>query len=261
MSLKFCALSSGSSGNCHYIETEGTRILVDAGFSGKRIEELLSSINVEPNTIDYILITHEHIDHIKGAGILSRRYDIPIIANKNTWIGMVDKIGEIKDKNIEVISTNKDFNLKDLDVHPFNIYHDAAEPIGYIFYYKKIKISIATDTGWVDNNIKNKIKGSNLYLIESNHDVEMLKSGNYPWFLKQRVLSEEGHLSNKDAGDALSEVLLGNGEIVLLGHLSKENNSPNLAYETVKEAVGEVYDNIKLDLSHRDRPTKLYTLY
>ncbi|NMA87072.1 MAG: MBL fold metallo-hydrolase [Tissierellia bacterium] len=260
MTIKFCALSSGSNGNCHYIESKGTRLLIDAGFSGKRIEELLSSIHVKANTIDYILITHEHIDHIKGAGILSRRYNIPIIANKNTWLGMADKIGEIKDKNIKVIQTNEDFNLGDLGIYPFNIYHDAAEPIGYIIYYKKVKISIATDTGWVDNSIKNKIKGSNLYLIESNHDVEMLKNGSYPWFLKQRVLSEEGHLSNIDAGEILSEILLGNGEIVLLGHLSKENNTPSLAYETVKEAVGEVYENIELDLSLRDRPTKLYTL-
>ncbi len=261
MSIKFCSLSSGSSGNCHYIETKGTRILIDAGFSGKKTEELLSSINIDANTIDYILITHEHIDHIKGAGILSRRYDIPIIANENTWLSMKDKIGEIKDKNIKVIYTNRDFNLKDLDIHPFNIYHDAADPIGYIIYYKKFKISIATDTGWVDNNIRNKIKGSNLYLIESNHDVEMLKNGNYPLFLKQRVLSKEGHLSNVDAGETLSEVLSGNGEVVLLGHLSKENNTPNLAYETVKETIGEISEDIDLDLSYRDKPTKVYTFY
>ncbi len=114
----------------------------------------------------------------------------------------------------------------------------------------------------VDNNMKDKIKGSNLYLMESNHDVKMLKEGNYPWFLKQRVLSKEGHLSNVAAGgEALSEILLGKGEIVLLGHLSKENNTPNLAYETVKKTIGEVYENIDLNLSYRDRPTKVYTLY
>jgi len=264
MSIKFCSLSSGSSGNCQYIETDRTRILVDAGFSGKKIERLLSLINVDANTIDYILITHEHIDHVRGAGILSRRYDIPILANKSTWLGMEEVIGDVKDKNIKIIDTNKDLTLNDLGIHPFKIYHDAREPVGYIIYYKNFKISIATDTGWVDNNMKDKIKGSDLYLMESNHDVEMLKTGSYPWPLKKRVMSKEGHLSNVDAGETLSDVLSGNGEIVLLGHLSKENNTPSLAKETVRgclECYGlDTYEDIELDLTYRDRPTKLYTL-
>lgn len=261
MSIKFCSLSSGSSGNCHFIGTDRTKILVDAGFSGVQIERLLVSVNIDINTIDYILVTHEHLDHVKGAGVLSRRYDIPILANEKTWLGMEKTIGCIKEENIKTFKTNVDFNLDDLSIHPFRIHHDAKEPVGYIVYYRNCQISIATDTGWIDNSIKEKIKGSDLYLVEANHDVDMLKEGSYPYFLKQRVLSNEGHLSNLAAGEVLAETLLGKGEIVVLGHLSRENNTPDLAYETVRGVIGRAYDYINLDLSYRDRPTKIYTLF
>ena len=264
MGIRFCSLSSGSSGNCQYIETDRTKILIDGGFSGKKIESLLSSIEVSASDIDYILVTHEHIDHVRGVGVLSRRYDIPILANEKTWLSMGKIIGEIKDKNIKIIESDKDFQLADLGVHPFKIFHDAAEPVGYCIYYKNVKISIITDTGWVNDNMKSKIKGSSLYFMESNHDVKMLKEGNYPWFLKKRVLSTEGHLSNVDAGLALSEVLSGNGEVILLAHLSKENNIPSLAHETVKECIAgygiDVHRDISLELTYRDRATKVYTL-
>lgn len=264
MGIKFCSLSSGSSGNCQYIETDRTKILIDSGLSGKKIESLLLSIDVNPNEIDYILVTHEHIDHVKGVGVLSRRYDIPIFANEKTWISMGRLIGNIDDKNIRIIQSEKPFELDDLGIYPFNIFHDAAEPVGYSFYYKRTKISIMTDTGWVNDNMKNAIKGSSLYLIESNHDIQMLKEGSYPWPLKQRILGTKGHLSNKDAARILTEVLTGNGEIVLLGHLSKENNKPKLAYETVREHIEEygfsVQKNITLDLTYRDKAGKVYIL-
>lgn len=264
MGIKFCSLSSGSSGNCQYIGTDRTNILIDGGFSGKKIEGLLSHIGVSPSSIDYILVTHEHIDHVKGVGVLSRRYDIPILANKKTWLNMNKTIGKIKDKNIKVIETDRSLELKDLGICPFEIFHDAAEPVGFCIYYKNIKISIITDTGWVNDNIKNKIKGSSLYLMESNHDVRMLKEGSYPWYLKKRILGTKGHLSNEDAGEVLSDVLLGNGEVILLAHLSRENNIPTLAYETVKECMENyginVHRDISLALTYRDRPTKVYTL-
>lgn len=264
MGIKFCSLSSGSSGNCQYIGTDKTKILVDGGFSGIQVEKLLRSIDVCPTTIDYILVTHEHLDHVKGVGVLSRRFDIPILANERTWIGMNKTIGKIKDKNITIIDSHKDFQLGDLAIDPFKIYHDALEPLGYCIYYKNTKISIITDTGWVCDNMKNKIKGSSLYFMESNHDVKMLREGSYPGYLKERVSSEEGHLSNLDAGWALADVLLGNGEIVLLAHLSGENNCPSLAYETVKKCIRDysidIIENIDLGLTYRDKPTKVYNL-
>lgn len=264
MGIKFCSLSSGSSGNCQYVETDRIKILIDSGFSGKRIESLLSSIDVNPNEINYILVTHEHIDHVKGVGVLSRKYDIPILANEKTWISMERLIGNVKDKNIRVFQSDKDFELGDLGIYPFKIFHDAAEPVGYVFYHKRTKISIMTDTGWVNDNMKSTIRGSSLYLIESNHDIQMLKDGSYPWYLKQRILSTKGHLSNIDAAKTLIEVLIGNGEIVLLGHLSKENNRPELAYDTVREHIEEhgfnVQKNITLDLTYRDKAGKVYIL-
>lgn len=147
MTLKFCSLSSGSSGNCQYVATEHISMLIDAGFSGKRVEELLKSIEIKPTEIDCILVTHEHTDHIKGVGVLSRRYNIPIYANENTWLGMEGAIGEIKEENIKVFKTGEDFELDNLGILPFNISHDAKEPVGFCIFYKNTKISIITDTG------------------------------------------------------------------------------------------------------------------
>src|SRR5699024_871805 len=239
MKVKFCSLSSGSSGNCQYMETEKTRVLIDAGLSGRKIEDLLSTISVCPTTIDSILVTHEHRDHTKGVGIFSRRYDIPIYANEGTWTSMEGIIGKIEEKNIKIFITEEFFRVRDLDIYPFSIFHDAAEPVGYCLYHNNSKITVLTDTGWVNNHIKNAIKDSSIYLIESNHDVKMLKEGRYPRYLKDRIMSSIGHLSNKDSGSLIADVIEGKGEKVLLGHLSKENNSPSLAYNTVREILNE----------------------
>ena len=264
MTIKFCSLSSGSSGNCQYIETDNTKILIDGGFSGKKIEGLLSSIGVDPCELDGIFITDEHIDHVRGVGVLSRRYDLPIFANANTWIGMEKTIGKIKENNIRVFTSEKDLDIRDITVCPIKIFHDALEPVGYIIYYKKNKISIVTDTGFVNDIMKEKMKGSNLYLMESNHDVDMLKEGSYPWALKQRVLSTRGHLSNIDAGMVLGDLVSASGEIILLGHLSQENNKPELAHKTVKDSMMnlgiDVDNDLTLDLTYRDKVTKVYTL-
>ncbi|WP_352420479.1 MBL fold metallo-hydrolase [Proteiniborus sp.] len=260
--MRFCSLASGSSGNCQYIETDKVKLLVDAGLSGKKIQESLISIEVDPSTINGILVTHEHKDHIHGIGILSRRFNIPIYANEKTWISMESQIGEVKEENKITFNTDKTFEINDLNIHPFMISHDAIEPVGYSFYYKDIKISLVTDTGCVSEEVKENIKNSHLLLIESNHDVEMLKVGKYPWYLKRRILGEHGHLSNDDAGKLLAEVLCGKNECILLGHLSKENNFPELAYQTVANILTEkginVTKDISLDLTYRDRPSKVY---
>lgn len=264
MKIKFCSLSSGSSGNCQYIEANNTRILIDAGFSGKRIETLLGSIDVCAKTIDAIFVTHEHIDHCKGVGVLSRRYDIPIYANKDTFMGMEKIIGILKEENIKVFNTGENLTFKDLEIHPFSTFHDALDPVGYSVYYKDKKISIITDTGRVNSEIIEKIKGSNLYLLESNHDVEMLKFGSYPYYLKQRIMSSQGHLSNDDAATVLCDILTREKEIVLLCHLSQDNNAPCLAIQTVtntlKDKGIDVLKDIKLGLSHRDRATEVFSI-
>lgn len=264
MKMKFSSLSSGSSGNCQYVETNDSRILIDAGFSGKRVEELLSSIEVCPTSLNGIFVTHEHIDHIKGVGVLSRRFDLPIYANEKTWLGMEKRIGKIKEKNIKIFKTEDFFEMRDISIYPIKVFHDALEPVGFIIYYKNTKISIVTDTGWINNEMISKIKDSDLYLLESNHDLFMLREGLYPWHLKRRIMSEEGHLSNDDAGRILGDVLNENGEVVLLAHLSKDNNVPELAFDTVRKSLIDqgldVDKYINLGLSHRNKATEVFEI-
>lgn len=247
--MKFTSLSSGSSGNSLLIETDKTRILIDAGFTGKRLETLIKEAGVLPDTIDAILVTHEHNDHIKGAGIMSRRFNIPIIANEETWIAMIKKIGPIKDKNILVFKNDYDFTLKDLDIHPFSTFHDAANSCGFAVNYKKNKISIMTDTGTVNERMKKQLLGSDVIFIESNHDPIMLMNGPYSPALKRRVASTKGHLSNLDCAYTLEEILSGNGEKVILAHLSGENNTADIAIDTVSNHLMDLGLDLKRDIS------------
>ncbi|HOK48646.1 MAG TPA: MBL fold metallo-hydrolase [Sedimentibacter sp.] len=260
MKLKFCSLYSGSSGNCQYIKTQNATILVDAGLSGKRIQQEIAKIGEDPNKIDAIFITHEHIDHIQGAGIMSRRLNIPIYANEKTWEAMSPCIGDIKSHNIKILDDYT--QIGDLTVKPFNISHDAVHPVGFNIFYKNKKISLVTDTGCYNGTILSSIIDSDLLLVESNHDEDMVIIGPYPWPLKRRVLGEFGHMSNEAAGRLLVEVIKKGTEVVLLGHLSKENNFPELAYKTVESILVEnsidVNPGVCLDLTYRDRASKVY---
>ncbi|MBZ4662563.1 MAG: fold metallo-hydrolase [Caloramator sp.] len=262
--MDFCSLYSGSSGNSIYVGNERTKILVDAGLSGKKIQEGLLDIGVNPNEINAILITHEHDDHIKAAGILSRRFNIPIYANADTWSVMESQIGDVKEENIKVFSTYKPFEIGDITVIPFKIPHDASNPCGYSFIEKNKKISIATDIGHASREVKDNIKDSDLILLESNHDVEMLKVGPYPYYLKRRVLSDVGHLSNEDCGRTIVDILNSRIKRIILGHLSKTNNYPELAYRTVLSILESngIRDgvDIDLDIAHRDRVGKYYSV-
>ncbi|QIB27922.1 MBL fold metallo-hydrolase [Caloranaerobacter azorensis] len=264
MAFRFCSLASGSSGNCQYIETNRLKLLIDAGLSGRKIESSLKTIGVSPESINGILVTHEHKDHIKGVGILSRRYNLPIYANENTWKAMENDIGKINVDNIRTFKTEEEFELGDLGILPFKTSHDSIESVGFCFYHKNKKISLVTDTGFVNQNIKKKIYDSDLLVIESNHDIEMLKMGRYPWFLKKRIMGDTGHLSNDLAGEVISEVFSGKRQRVLLAHLSKENNFPELAYQTVVNILIDkgikIGDDIIIGLTQRDNPTKIYNL-
>ena len=246
MRLKFCSLYSGSSGNCQYIKTENATILVDAGLSGKKIQQEIVNIGEDPKNVDAIFVTHEHIDHIQGVGIMSRRLDVPVYANEKTWKAMLPVIGEIKEHNIKILEECQE--VGDLTIMPFDISHDAAHPVGYNIFYSSKKISLITDTG--------------LMLIESNHDEDMVLIGPYPWPLKRRVLGDFGHMSNDTAGNLISRVVRRGKEIVLLGHLSKENNFPQLAYKTVENILKEngidVNPGIFLDMTYRDKSSKIY---
>ncbi|MGL5087477.1 MAG: MBL fold metallo-hydrolase [Clostridium sp.] len=244
--MKFCSLYSGSSGNSIFIASEKARVLIDAGLPGKKIDDALRSIEQNPDSIDGIFITHEHSDHIKGVGVLSRKYDIPIYANADTWTVMEKSIGKIKEHNIKIMDRRSILQIKDLQIKSFNIPHDAVAAVGYTVHCNGKQASVTTDFGVYTEEIRDNIKDSQVMLLESNHDVNMLKFGPYPYNLKRRILSEVGHLSNEDCGKALVDILkYGCEKKVFLGHLSGTNNHPDLAYETVVGVLRE--NNIELD--------------
>lgn len=261
MGFNYASVASGSCGNCHYIGFEGTGILVDAGLSGKKVRENLESIELGMDGLKAILITHEHVDHIKGAGILSRKHDIPIYANARTWQEMGDKLGKVSPENIQVFETGRGFDIGSLRIKAFGIHHDAADPVGFCIDNGKKKLSIATDTGCICDEIRGQLHDSDLVVLESNHDVEMLKMGAYPYHLKRRILSSNGHLSNDDAALFCVELAKEGVKRVLLAHLSRENNFPELAYETV---VGTLkikgIENISIDVLLRQQASRVYSI-
>ena len=262
--MKFCSLSSGSRGNCQYLETKYMKVLIDAGLSARKIEHFLAHIGVHPSQIDYIFVTHEHMDHIKGVGPLSRRYNIPIVASFGTWMAIEKIVGKIPDENRCVFSPGEECTLGDLDFMPFHIYHDAADPVGFAFYHEKKKAIILTDSGIVTPQMKKIICKADLYLIEANHDPLMLEKGPYPRQLKQRIASDYGHLSNEISGQVLSEVLKGEREVILLGHLSEENNMPKVALNTVARYLIkrglDIRKDLRMGCARVERPSPLIAL-
>ena len=235
--FKFCSLYSGSTGNSLFVETKNTRILVDAGESAKKIQESLSNIEVDIETIDGILVTHEHIDHVKGLGTLSKKYNIPVYANIETWNAMPKQESKIECHNKKLFSPNDRFEIGDLTIFPFSIPHDAANPCGFNISFESSKISIATDLGHIDSYILKHLENSSFVLLESNYDPNILKCSSYPYSLKQRIAGPNGHLSNDTAGKVISHLVNSGLKSVMLGHLSKENNFPELAYKTVVEEL------------------------
>lgn len=263
--LNFCSLYSGSSGNSLFVETENTKILVDAGMSCKKIEEALHSIEVDPSSINAILVTHEHSDHIKGISTISKKFDIPVFATKETFDAMPKQTEKISTKNINFFNPSEKFFIKDLEILPFSIPHDAANPCGFnITTDNSSQISIATDIGHMTKSILEKLEGSKFILLESNYDTEVLRCCSYPFNLKSRIASDIGHLSNTMAGKTISYLSKNsNLNIAMLGHLSKESNFPELAYQTVvDELISSSTDNnnIKLSVANRDCPSPLITL-
>jgi len=259
--IKVCSLFSGSSGNCIYVSYNDTAILIDAGVSGKRIEAALESIGESVDNIEAIFITHEHSDHISGAGILSRRHNIPIYANSQTWSAMRSELGKIKAESIRYIELGELTTLGDITIKSFPIPHDAVCPVGYNILINGKKLTIATDIGHMNNELLSNLEKSEMVLLESNHDVEMLKTGRYPWPLKQRILGDKGHLCNDMAGKVVAHLAKCGTKKFLLGHLSKENNFPELAYRTVCNALRDIKINpekdIYLEVALRDRASNI----
>ena len=263
--MKFCSLYSGSSGNSIFIASDNAKVLIDAGLAGKKIDEALKHIGEEASSIDGIFITHEHIDHIKGVGVLSRKYDIPIYANDNTWAVMEKNIGKIKEHNIRIMDRRSSIAIKDLEIRSFNIPHDAIAPVGYTVSSGGKNASVVTDFGVFTEEIRDNIIDSDIILLESNHDINMLRMGPYPYNLKLRVLGENGHLSNEDCGSAIVSLLKNDKKKqIVLGHLSGTNNHPDLAYQTVVDVLSangiRPGDDVTLQLASRHNPSEIILL-
>ena len=234
--MDFCSIASGSSGNCIYVGSDQASVLIDTGISRKRIVDGLHEIDRKPEELKGILITHEHSDHIKGLGVMSRKYHIPIYATAGTIDGIRNSssLGQIDEDLFHTIRADGKFQIEDLEVEPFAISHDAAEPVAYRLDNQEKSVAVVTDLGYYDEQIVSHLKDLDGVLLESNHDIHMLQVGTYPYYLKQRILGDKGHLSNERAGQLLTRLIHDDLQAVLLGHLSKENNMPELAYEAVR---------------------------
>lgn len=234
--LELCSIASGSSGNCICVGSDECHILIDAGISGKRIEQGLNAIDLSSKELQGIFITHEHIDHIAGLGVMARRYALPMYATAKTIeaIQNTSSVGKIDPQLFHVIVPEENFMIGDLTVTPLHISHDAADPVAYRIKNKKHSCAVVTDLGTYDENTVEKLQGLDLLLLEANHDIHMLETGVYPYPLKRRIMGDKGHLSNESSGQLLSELLHDKFTAVMLGHLSKENNYEQLAYEAVR---------------------------
>ena len=262
--MNLCSIASGSSGNCIYTGTEKTGILVDAGISAKKILQGLASIDRDLKDIKGIFVSHEHSDHIKGLGVLARKHHIPIYGTRGTIeaIKQCSALGAIDEDLYHVICAEDEVHIEDLVVKPFAISHDAAEPVAYRMECGTKSAAVATDLGFYNQNIVDRLQNLDVLLLESNHDTHMLQVGGYPYPLKQRILSDRGHLSNESAGKLLCHLLHDDLKAVLLGHLSKENNYEELAFETVKLEItlgSEKYqpDDFLIEVANRDSVSRM----
>lgn len=234
--MRLCSIASGSSGNCIYVGSDNTHLLVDAGISGKKIEAGLNELGVKTSELDGILITHEHSDHIGGIGVVARKYGVPIYATEGTLKGLLQSksVGQIDTSLFNVIKGDESFIIEDLEITSINVSHDANEPVAYRIANNTHAVGVCTDLGKYDDSIVKGFSGVEALLIEANHDVNMLQVGKYPYVLKQRILGDKGHLSNEACGKLLCRLLHDDLRSVYLGHLSAENNLAELAYEAVR---------------------------
>ncbi|MDQ0215381.1 phosphoribosyl 1,2-cyclic phosphodiesterase [Oikeobacillus pervagus] len=237
MGMQFSVLASGSTGNATFIETEEHSFLVDAGFSGKKMESLFSQIDRKISDLSGIFVTHEHSDHIKGVGVLARKYKLPIYANEKTWRAMDRLIGDVPTEQKFIFNMESVKSFGDCDIESFGVSHDAAEPMFYVFRQGGKKLVLITDTGYVSDRMKGTIRDADIYIFESNHDVQMLRMCRYPWNIKRRILSDIGHVSNEDAAIAMSEVIGDNTKQIYLAHLSLDNNMKDLARMSVSQTL------------------------
>ena len=265
--MRMASVASGSSGNCIYVGSDNTHILIDAGVSKKRTEVGLNANHIDIRDISAIMVTHEHIDHINGLGVISRKYEIPIYATAKTLIEIENntKLGRIPEGLYREVKEYEPVDIGDLQIYPFKISHDAVQPVGYRINCRDKSVAVATDMGTYDDYIVSCLQGLDAIVIEANHDVRMLLAGSYPYYLKQRILGDRGHLSNEASGRLIDAILHDNMKYIMLGHLSRENNYEELAYETVRTEImlsDNKYkaDDFNISVAKRDINSELFAV-
>ena len=263
--MQFCSLYSGSSGNSSLVMEGKTRLLVDCGKSGVQTREALEFAGVSPESLNGILLTHEHSDHVSGVGVMSRRYHIPMYATALTWEAIGGRIGTIDPELKRVFDRGTDFSIGEIGVEPMPVCHDAAEPSGFRLWGGKRSVATVTDLGCVSEDLVSALAGVDLLLLESNHDPDMVRMNpHYTQRLKSRILSRQGHLSNADCAEALVRLMEEGCSHFILGHLSGENNMPELCMETTLTRLelegAEEGRDVFVDLAWRDRVGSMYEL-
>jgi len=249
-------LASGSSGNCALISTEKTRILIDAGLSFKELSKRLASVGEQPDRIDAVLVTHEHSDHVCGLPRLAKKIAAVIYVSRLTaplidWEGCSPRL--------ERFQAGASLAIGDIEIDSFTIPHDAIDPVGFCFEAEGVKIGIVTDLGYIPDSIKFHLRRSHVLLLESNHDLDMLKVGPYPWAVKQRVMSRNGHLSNEVVGDYLGHEFDSSTATLILGHLSEHNNHPEIARIVAQQALDRRSLATRLVIATQKQPTEVFT--
>lgn len=265
MGLQFCSIASGSKGNCYMVRTDDTLLLVDAGISGKKIFEGLMAAGADPTLVDGVLVTHEHSDHIKGVRMVCKKSEKAYIyANQPTWEQFAEE--KLADRYRPFV-TDESFMIRDIEIMPFSIHHDTVEPVGFSIRYKGRKLCVITDTGHICSRIFDEIKDADLLVLESNHEVNVLKMCSYPYQTKMRILGNHGHLSNNAAAQCLCDILDDSDRerVVLLAHLSKENNTPGMAKLAAKNHLEErgllsKAGNLYLDVIVQDEQSPVYNV-
>ena len=264
MRLTVCPLVSGSAGNSIYISCGGVKLLVDCGVSAARVEAGLREIGVSVDELDGVLITHEHVDHVRGLGVLCRKHGVPVYANEGTWQGIFLKETNIPVRCVRTFFTGEDFYIGGMNIRPFPIPHDATEPVGFAFSCQGLRCAVATDIGHINGTWLEAVAGSQALVLEANHDVEMVERGPYPKRLQQRILGRNGHLNNVDCAKVLLELVKRGAKAVSLAHLSADNNLPELAYNTVCEALCDagycVGEDVSVSVARRDRVSDMMIL-
>ena len=262
--MRFSVLASGSTGNAIYVENDEHAFLVDVGLSGKKMEQLFAKIDRDMKNLTGILVTHEHSDHIKGLGVVARKYKVPIYANEKTWQAMEGHIGNIPTEQRFIFNMETVQSFGSLDIESFAVSHDAVDPMFYVFHENNRKLVLITDTGYVSDRMKGIIRGADSFVFESNHDIGMLQMGRYPWSIKRRILSDVGHVSNEDAAIAMSEVVFEKPTQIYLSHLSKDNNMKDLARMTVSQTLQScgiiTGEYVHLHDTDAEEPTLLVTV-